>query len=348
MRCIIITGSGGLIGSESAKFFLTKGFTVIGIDNNYRETLFGPDGSVKSKINDLISNPNYIHHNLDIRNNRDIELIFSKYNTDIECVIHCAAQPSHDWAAQDVLTDYNINSTATLNLLECTRKHCIKSTFIFMSTNKVYGDNPNRLHFIELDTRWELDKSDILYRGINESFSIDGTKHSLFGCSKLSADLYVQEYARYYGMNTIVLRGGCLTGSKHSGTQAHGFLNYLVKCNLKKDIYNIFGYKGKQVRDNIHSSDLIKAFDVIITNPKPGVFNIGGNRYSNCSILEAFSIVKNITGIDMKTNYVDENRIGDHIWWISDISKFKQAYPAWTQSYNLEQIIHEIVDNIEL
>ena len=349
MKTILITGSGGLVGSEAVEFFINKNYRVIGIDNNSRKIFFGKDGSVSDNIQSMKNNfKNYVHIELDIRNKKDLENVFIEYNTDIESIIHCAAQPSHDWAVNDPLMDFSINATATIDLLELTRKHTPNSVFIHMSTNKVYGDNPNKLNLIELDTRYENNDSEYI-NGINENFSIDNTKHSLFGCSKLSADVYVQEYGKYFGMKTTVFRGGCLTGSKHNGAKLHGFLNYLVKCNLTKTKYNIFGYKGKQVRDNIHSKDLVSAFEFVINNPKYGeVYNIGGSRYSNCSILEAIKKIDNLTNIKTDYSYTEENRKGDHIWWISDVTKFKNDYPNWKYDYDLDKIIMEIINNIKL
>jgi len=345
MKTIIITGCGGLIGSESTEFFLSKGFRVIGIDNNMREYFFGKDGSVNSSLDDLRAQNNFILHTIDIRNYIDLEKIFNEYSSDIDCIIHTAAQPSHDWAAKEPFTDFHINTTATLNLLELTKKYCSKATFIFTSTNKVYGDNPNYLPLIELETRYELEKSHEYYEGIPENFSMDQTKHSLFGCSKLSADVYVQEYGKYFNLKTTVFRGGCLTGSKHKGAELHGFLNYLVKCNIEGRTYNLYGYKGKQVRDNIHSMDLVSAFYEVYKNPKIGeVYNIGGSRYSNCSIIEAISLIEKITDKKMKLNYINENRIGDHIWWISNTSKFKKHYPNWKQDYSIEKILNNIIE----
>lgn len=346
MKTILITGCGGLIGRESTEFFLSKGLRVIGIDNNMRSYFFGKDGSISGNLQALEGLDNFEYHSADIRDYETLEKIFVDNSSDIECIIHTAAQPSHDWAVKEPFTDYHINATATLNLLELTRKHCAKATFIFTSTNKVYGDNPNYLPLIELDTRFELEKTDKYYGGLPETFSIDGTKHSLFGCSKVAADVYVQEYGKYFSMNTITFRGGCLTGSKHKGAELHGFLNYLVKCNLEGRTYNIFGYKGKQVRDNIHSSDLVTAFYEVYLNPKSGeVYNMGGGRHSNCSIIEGISIIEDYTKKPMNLNYVNDNRIGDHIWWISDTSKFKRDYPNWIQRYDVNQIIREIVDN---
>lgn len=347
MKTIIVTGAGGLIGRETCEFFLNKGFKVIGIDNNMRKYFFGEDGSVLDNIRHLLDHTNYSHSYLDIREHEKINEIFREHSSDIDCIIHTAAQPSHDWAAKEPITDFSVNATATIHLLEMTKKHCPNAVFIFTSTNKVYGDNPNYLPLLENETRYELPKIHPLYEGIAEDFSVDGTKHSLFGCSKLSADVYVQEYGKYFGLKTTVFRGGCLTGSKHKGAELHGFLNYLVKCNLEERTYNLFGYKGKQVRDNIHSSDLVSAFWNVYQNPRIGeVYNIGGGRHSNCSIIEAANIIKSISGREMKFKYVDQNRIGDHIWWISDISKFKNHYPNWNLNYTIEEIIEEIINNI--
>jgi len=348
MKTVIVTGSGGLVGRESVEFFLKKGFRVLGIDNNQRSYFFGEDGSTHSSIDELKSNSNYHHHNIDIRSYDDLEKLFKENQDNINCIIHCAAQPSHDWAAKEPFTDFHINATATLNLLELTRHYSKDAVFIFMSTNKVYGDNPNSLPFVESDSRYELPTDHSLYNGLDEHFSVDQTKHSLFGCSKTSADMYVQEYGKYFGLKTVVFRGGCLTGSKHKGAELHGFLNFLVKCNLEQRTYNLFGYKGKQVRDNIHSYDLVNAFWHVYNNPKVGeVYNIGGGRYSNCSVLEAIEKIESVTGIEMKLNYVSENRSGDHIWWISDISKFEKDYPDWKLTYFIDDIINEIIKNIK-
>lgn len=342
---ILITGCGGLIGREATEFFLEKGFSVIGVDNNMRKYFFGEDGSVLDNIEALKNLSDYFHYAVDIRDYADLEKIFLDHKN-IVGVIHAAAQPSHDWAVKEPFTDFHVNCTATLNLLELVRKHCIGATFIFMSTNKVYGDNPNRLPLVEKDTRFELEENHPYHIGINEEFSIDAAKHSLFGCSKLAADVYVQEYGKYFGMNTVTFRGGCLTGSKHKGAELHGFLNYLVKCNKEGRTYNIFGYKGKQVRDNIHSSDLISAFYEVMLNPRSGeIYNIGGGRYSNCSLIEAVDIIESITKIKTTLNYVNDNRIGDHIWWISDTTKFKLHYPNWIQKYDIRETIKEIVEN---
>jgi CDP-paratose 2-epimerase len=344
MKTILITGCGGLIGRESTEFFLSKGFRVIGIDNNMRKYFFGEDGSVTTSLTALAILPNFEYKDIDIRNYKDLEQIFSDNSSDIDCIIHTAAQPSHDWAAKEVFTDFHINTTATISLLELTKQYCPSASFIFTSTNKVYGDNPNFLPLIETNTRFELPKDHKYYKGIDENFSIDGTKHSLFGCSKAAADLYVQEYAKYFGLKTTIFRGGCLTGSKHQGAELHGFLNYLVKCNKEGRAYNIYGYKGKQVRDNIHSSDLVNAFYEVYLNPRCGeVYNIGGGRYSNCSLLEAATMIETVTGNKTNFNYVEQNRSGDHIWWIGDVQKFKSHYPNWSQKFNIQDIITEII-----
>ena len=288
--------------------------------------------------------PNYIHYNMDVRNYNDLDKIYQKYNSDIKLIIHTASQPSHDWAAREPLTDFTINANGTLNLLELTRKYCPNSVFIFTSTNKVYGDSPNSLPFQELDKRFELEMQHPYYNnGIDEGMSIDQSLHSLFGASKLAADILVQEYGKYYEMYTGVFRGGCLTGSNHSGTELHGFLAYLMKCALLDKEYNIFGYKGKQVRDNIHSFDLIEMFWHYYKKPQYGeVYNVGGSRYSNSSILEAIELIEDMTGKVIKKNYIDDNRIGDHIWWISDISKFQTQYPSWDFTYDLIGILNQI------
>ena len=346
METIIITGCGGLVGGESTEFFLEKGFRVIGVDNNMRQYFFGEDGSVENSINALQDLKNFEYYQIDIRDYSELEKIFDKYASEITGIVHTAAQPSHDWAAKEPFTDFNVNATATLNLLELTRKYCPKATFIFTSTNKVYGDNPNYLPLVELETRYELPVDHEYYEGIREDFSIDNTKHSLFGCSKVAADVYVQEYGKYFGMNTVTFRGGCLTGSKHKGAELHGFLNYLVKCSVEGRTYNLYGYKGKQVRDNIHSSDLVKAFYEVYKNPKSGeVYNVGGSRYSNCSIIEAIEYIKELSGKEVKINYVDDNRIGDHIWWVSSMEKFKKDYPDWTHTYDIRQILTELINN---
>lgn len=349
MKIALITGSAGLIGSEAVEFFSNRFDSIIGIDNNMREEYFGPEASTlwnKERLENQLSN--YIHHNIDIRDSKAVNKVFSTYGKDIKLVIHTAAQPSHDWAAQDPIMDFTVNANGTLVLLEATRKYSEKAVFIFTSTNKVYGDTPNSLPLDEKETRWEIDKKHSYYlNGIDENMSIDHTKHSLFGVSKASADLLVQEYGNYFGMKTGIFRGGCLTGPNHSGTQLHGFLSYLMKCAITGKHYTVFGYNGKQVRDNIHSYDLINMFWYFYQNPNMGeVFNAGGGRYSNCSMLEAISLCEKITDKKMNWSYSEANRIGDHIWWISDISKFKNMYPLWEYKYNLDDILEQIFNNI--
>ncbi len=349
MKVAIVTGSAGLIGSEAIEFFADKFDQIIGIDNNQRAKLFGEDASVAWNIDRLQEKvQNYSHYSIDIRNFQDVEKVFTKYGNDVELIVHAAAQPSHDWAAKEPLTDFTINANGTLNLLELTRQYCEKAVFIFTSTNKVYGDTPNRLPLIELENRWELDQSHPFYaEGIDESMSIDNTLHSLFGASKVAADVLVQEYGRYFGMNTGVFRGGCLTGPKHSGTQLHGFLAYLMKCAITGDHYTVFGYEGKQVRDNIHSWDLVNMFWHFYQNPRQGeVYNAGGSRFSNCSMKEGIQLCEKITGNQMNYTYSENNRVGDHIWWVSDVSKFKAHYPEWNYKYNLEDILNQMFESL--
>lgn len=349
MKVVIITGSAGLIGSEAVTFFAAKFDLVVGIDNNYRQVLFGSEASTEWSKNMLEENiPNYKHYAIDIRDYTALENVFKQYNQDIKLVVHTAAQPSHDWAAKEPLTDFTINANGTINLLELTRLNCPEAVFILTSTNKVYGDNPNYLPLVELETRWEIDSNHAYFEhGIDEYLSVDHTKHSLFGASKLAGDVAAQEYGRYFGMNVGVFRGGCLTGPNHSGTQLHGFLSYLMKCAITGDHYTVFGYKGKQVRDNIHSYDLVNMFWHFYQNPRQGeVYNAGGGRHSNCSMQEAITISEEITGKKMNFSYSENNRIGDHIWYISDVSKFKQHYPDWTWKYNLQDILVQIHDSM--
>ncbi len=348
MDVALITGSAGLIGAESVRFFSKKRFNVIGIDNDMRKVFFGEEASTEWSRKKLESEiKNYLHYSDDIRDKGAMEAIFKKYKNDIKLIIHTAAQPSHDWAAKDPFTDFTINANGTLNLLEMTRKYCPEAVFIFTSTNKVYGDAPNNLPLVELETRWEIDESHPYYQnGIDESMSVDQTKHSLFGASKLAADVLVQEYGRYFNMRTVCFRGGCLTGPGHSPTILHGFLAYLMKCAVIGKHYLIFGYKGKQVRDNIHSYDLVNAFWHFYQKPRTGeVYNIGGGRHSNCSMLEAITMCEEITGKKMDYSYIEDNRIGDHIWWISDMTKFKSHYPQWDYKYDLKDILIEIYQN---
>ncbi|HEY1032645.1 MAG TPA: NAD-dependent epimerase/dehydratase family protein [Flavipsychrobacter sp.] len=344
-KVCLVTGSSGLIGSESVAFFADKFDKVIGIDNNMRKYLFGADASTEWNTTRLVEAvANFEHHAADIRDIEALDTIFSQYGTDIELIVHTAAQPSHDWAAREPITDFTINANGTLNLLEMTRKHCPNATVIFTSTNKVYGDTPNYLPLVEKETRWEIDESHPYFaKGIDELMSIDHTKHSLFGASKVAADVVAQEYGRYFGMNVGIFRGGCLTGPNHSGTQLHGFLSYLMKCAITGDHYTVFGYKGKQVRDNIHAWDLVNMFWHFHQAPRQGeVYNAGGGRFSNCSMTEAIAICEKITGKPMNYSYSETNRIGDHIWWISDTSKFELHYPGWKLHYNVEDILSQI------
>jgi len=351
MKIVIITGSAGLIGSESVKFFGDKFDLIVGIDNNQRAYFFGNDASTEETKMKLVNSvANYKHYDVDIREVPQLEEIFQEYNHDISLIIHTAAQPSHDWAAKEPFTDFTVNANGTLNLLEMTRKHCPEAVFIFTSTNKVYGDTPNYLPLIELDNRWEIDDRHVYFeKGIDENMSIDNTKHSLFGASKVAADILVQEYGKYFGMKTGIFRGGCLTGPNHAGTQLHGFLSYLVKCAMTDSSYTIFGYNGKQVRDNIHSFDLVNMFWHYYQNPKTGeVYNEGGGRHSNCSMIEAINEIENLSGKKLNYSISDSNRIGDHIWWISDVSKFKSHYPNWEYKYNLTDILEQIIDRFKI
>ena len=350
MSIVLITGSSGLVGSESVSFFSEKGFEVIGIDNNLRGFFFGNEGSTKKIKDELLKkNKKFKNYNTDIRNYGALEKIFTRYKKNISLIIHCAAQPSHDYAKNFPILDFNINAMGSLNLLELTKRYCPKAPFIFMSTNKVYGDNPNKLKISEKKNRWELDKNDKYFKGINEKFSIDDCTHSFFGVSKTYADLIVQEYGKNIGLKTVCFRGGCLTGPNHSGTKLHGFLSYLVKISLSKKKYSLIGYKGKQVRDNLHSYDLVNAFWEFFKNPTKGeVYNMGGGRYSNCSIIEALDLVEDISNIKIKREVIKKPRVGDHIWYISNVSKFKKHYPNWKQKYNTQKIIEELVDDFEV
>ncbi len=349
MNIAIITGSCGLIGSESSLYFGARGFKIVGIDNDMRAYYFGKDSST-GKMKKLLAGriKGYEHHNTDIRKLPALEKIFKKYSKDIKLIIHTAAQPSHDWAAREPLTDFGVNATATLNLLELTRRHCPKAVFIFTSTNKVYGDTPNTLPLKELSTRWELERPHPFFDGIDEAMSIDASTHSLFGASKAAADLMVQEYGRCFGMKTVAFRGGCLTGPNHAGAELHGFLSYLMKCALAGKEYNIFGFKGKQVRDNIHSFDLVTAFDAFYKNPRAGeVYNIGGGRANSCSILEAAALCEEITGKKLKIRRSFNARIGDHQWYISSLKKFQSHYPSWRQKYTLRETLEEMAASFQ-
>jgi len=341
----VITGSAGLIGSEAVRYFAAKGMQIVGIDNDMRSYFFGADASTEWMRKQLVaSTKNYEHHSLDIRNQDEILQLFQRLGDNISLVIHTAAQPSHDWAAKEPFTDFNVNAGGTLTMLEATHRFCPRAAFIFTSTNKVYGDAPNSLPLLEQESRWELEKSHrFAEKGITEEMSIDQSMHSIFGASKVAADVMVQEYGRYFGLKTACFRAGCLTGPNHSGAQLHGFLAFLMKCNMTGTPYSVFGYKGKQVRDNLHSSDLIRAFDLFFEKPGSAqVYNIGGGRFSNCSMLEAIAMCEKISGREMKWEYVPSNRMGDHIWWIGDIGRFQSHYPQYQLRYDVNAILREI------
>ncbi|MCZ8156452.1 MAG: NAD-dependent epimerase/dehydratase family protein [Leptospira sp.] len=345
MNVAIVTGSAGLIGAETVRFLSEKGFKIVGIDNDMRKEFFGAEASTdwqRKQLEETI--PNYIHRSIDIRDIEKVNSLFAEFNSDIKLIVHTAAQPSHDWAASDPFKDFTVNANGTLSLLEAFRKNCPKAVFIFTSTNKVYGDTPNLLPLIEAEKRWEIDKNHKFFEfGIDESMSIDQTKHSLFGASKVAADVLVQEYGRYFDLYTGIFRGGCLTGPGHSGTQLHGFLAYLMKCAVTGTEYTIFGYKGKQVRDNIHSFDLVNMFWHFYNKPRIGeVYNAGGGRHSNCSMMEAIEICEAISGNKMNYKYTENNRSGDHIWYLSDVRKFQSHFPEWNFKYNLMDILTQI------
>lgn len=347
MSIAIITGSSGLIGSEAALHFAAQGLEIVGIDNDMRQRFFGAEATTlwnRERVQGLLGKA-YTHHDVDIRDQEAIFRIFREHGKDISVVIHTAAQPSHDWAARDPFTDFGVNANGTMVLLEATRQFAPDAVFIFTSTNKVYGDTPNTLPLIEGATRWEIDPSHTYAPGIREDMPIDHTLHSLFGASKVAADVLVQEYGRYFGMKTVCFRGGCLTGPSHSGTKLHGFLAYLMKCTATSTPYTVFGYKGKQVRDNIHSHDLIRAFYAFFQRPGSAkVYNVGGGRMSNCSMLEGIAICQEIVGRPLQWTYSEENRVGDHIWWISDLAAFKRDYPEWDLEYDVPAILREIYE----
>jgi CDP-paratose 2-epimerase len=351
MSVALVTGSSGLIGSETVKKFHQEGLDVVGIDNNMRQYFFGKDASTEWNTHQLKKQlKKFTHFDADIRSQEEIFKIFARYGKSISVVVHTAAQPSHDWAAREPFTDFSVNANGTLVMLEATRTHCPDAPFIFTSTNKVYGDTPNFLPLIEKEMRWELDPTHPFAKyGIDESMSIDQSKHSIFGASKVAADVLTQEYGRYFDMKTSVFRGGCLTGPAHSGAELHGFLAYLVKCIVNGNAYTIFGYKGKQVRDNIHSYDLVNAFWQFFQKPKIGgmVYNMGGSRHSNCSMLEAIQMGEEITGKKLQYTLSSEARSGDHIWWISDVRKFEEHYPEWRYRYDLKTILKEMIEVTE-
>ncbi len=346
MAVAIITGSCGLVGSEAVTHFAALGLDIVGIDNDMRREFFGDGAStawMRAELERTVSG--YTHVTADIRDRSAIEAVFRRYGANIALVIHAAAQPSHDWAARDPHADFGVNALGTLTVLEATRQFAPNAVFIFTSTNKVYGDRPNSLPLIERETRWELDVSHPIYHGIDETMSIDATTHSVFGASKVAADVMVQEYGRYFGMQTGCFRGGCLTGPNHSGTMLHGFLAYLVRCAITGTSYTVFGYKAKQVRDNIHSADLNSAFEHFFRAPRIGeVYNMGGGRESNCSMLEAIAMCERLTGRPFAWSYDDTARIGDHIWYISDLTRFRSHFPEWKLTHSVEGIVEQIYD----
>ena len=347
MSVVLVTGSTGLIGSEASNYFASLGFDVVGIDNDMRSVFFGADASTRWNVQRLTDElgSNYAHHDVDIRDRDKILKIVRDLGNDIGVVIHCAAQPSHDWAAREPFTDFDINAVGTLNLLEATRAYAPEAAFIFTSTNKVYGDVPNELPLMEMDMRFEIDPTHTYARGVREDMRIDRSLHSLFGASKTAADILVQEYGRYFGMRTVCFRGGTLTGPQHSAAELHGFLAYVMRCTMTGTNYTVFGYRGKQVRDAIHSNDLIRAFHEFVRAPRIGeVYNIGGGRFSNCSVLEAIQLSERIAGKELSWTYTDQHRIGDHIWWIGDNSKFESHYPKWQMKYNVDLILREIFE----
>jgi CDP-paratose 2-epimerase len=347
MSVAVVTGASGLIGSEAVRFLAGKGLRVVGIDNNLRAYFFGSDGSTDWNRQRLERDvAGYEHVASDIRDTEAMRALFRRFGRDVSLVVHAAAQPSHDWAAREPLTDFTVNAQGTVVLLECVRAHCPDAVFIFTSTNKVYGDTPNRLPLVERETRWDVDPSHpFAAHGIDESMSIDASMHSVFGASKVAADVMVQEYGRYFGLRTACFRGGCLTGPAHSGAELHGFLAYLVKCGVSGRRYTVYGYKGKQVRDNIHSRDLVSAFWRFFEAPRVAeVYNIGGGPFANCSLIEAIGLVQGMTGRPLDWVYSDTNRAGDHIWWVSDIRRFMAHYPGWTIEYDLTRTLREMVD----
>ena len=344
---ILVTGSSGLIGSEAVAHFASRGETVVGVDNNMRADFFGADGDTTWNLERLRNaHPTFRHVEADIRDRARMGALFAEERPD--AIIHCAAQPSHDLAARRPFEDFDVNAVGTLNLLEAARNHTPESPFVFMSTNKVYGDAPNELPLVELDTRWEYARPED-FHGIDESMRIDQSKHSLFGASKVAADVMVQEYGRYFDMPTVCFRGGCLTGPQHAGAQLHGFLAYLMRCTVTGDSYTVFGYGGKQVRDNIHAVDVTRAFAAFHASPRAAaVYNLGGGRQSNISMLEAIEACQRIAGRELDYTLSDRARIGDHRWWISDLTGFKRDYPEWDITFGIDDVLQEIHDhNVE-
>ena len=347
MTVAVVTGAGGLIGSAAAARFAALGLDVIGVDNDMRATFFGAEASTKPNLVRLADTlgPSFRHVDADIRDTETMQKLFADVGGDVGVVVHTAAQPSHDWAAREPLTDFGVNAVGTLNLLEAVRDHCPTAPFIFCSTNKVYGDTPNRLPLEELEQRYEIAADHAYADGIREDMSIDHTLHSIFGVSKTSADLLVQEYGRYFDMPTVCFRGGTLTGPAHAATELHGFLGYVMRCTMTGTPYTVFGYKGKQVRDAIHSDDVAAAFEAFFRAPRVAeVYNLGGGRHSNCSVLEAIALSEQITGRELKWSYDDTNRVGDHIWWIGSNARFAEHYPDWSLSYDIPAILGEIYE----
>ena len=347
MAVALVTGSGGLIGSEAARHFAGLGMDVVGIDNDMRRYFFGEDGSTAWNLRRLADDlgPAYTHFEVDIRDRSGLEQVFKKYASDLAVIIHTASQPSHDWAAKEPYTDFDVNAVGTLNLLENTRQYAIAAPFIHCSTNKVYGDHPNRLPLVERETRYEIEAGHPYEQGITEDMAIDGCLHSIFGVSKVAADVMVQEYGRYFGMKTACFRGGTLTGPGHSAAELHGFLAYLMRCVMEGRTYNLYGYKGKMVRDAIHSHDVLTAFEAFFRNPRSAeVYNLGGGRFSNTSHIEAFRIAEEITGREAKINYIDQSRVGDHQWWIGSMARFQRHYPDWKLTYDIPMILREIYE----
>jgi CDP-paratose 2-epimerase len=346
MSVAIITGSAGLVGSEATRFFCSLGLDVIGLDNDLRARLFGPEASTKW-VGDLLKRElrNYHHLEIDLRHEAEVRKLFAAVGSEVKLIIHTAAQPSHDWAAQDPSFDFAVNATSTLSLLEAARRHAPDAVFIFMSTNKVYGDHPNSLPFVELKSRWEIDSAHRYWNGVPEDMPIDGCMHSVFGASKVAADVMVQEYGQYFGIRTACFRAGCITGPYHAGTRLHGFYSYLMKCCATGAAYEVYGYNGKQVRDNIHSCDVVQAMANFFADPRCGaVYNIGGGRFNSTSVLEAINECEEICGRKLNYQYVNSNRRGDHLWWISDVSRFKSHYPQWRPQYSSVDILREIYD----
>ena len=345
MATALVTGSAGLIGSEMVRTLCREGHHVIGIDNDMRGRFFGPEASTRTSVASLVELPGYRHHDVDIRDGQALEPLFVEHGADLSLIVHAAAQPSHDWAVRDPLLDFDVNATATYRLLELTRRYAPGAAFVFTSTNKVYGDAPNRLPLVELERRWEIDPAHRFAGGIDESMAVDQCLHSLFGVSKLSADLLVQEYGRYFGLRTAAFRCGCLTGPGHFGAELHGFLAYLMKCTCTGRPYTIHGYKGKQVRDNMHSADVVSAFLEFWRTPRCGeVYNLGGGRASHCSLLEAIEACEQIAGKPLDVSYSDVSRKGDHIWYVSDVGKFRAHYPSWEPRFTLDGLLRDIYE----